>query len=65
VRLLDVELRRPQIARAKELCDEIESLLVDLSTVETCASSEGLEQIEQFLEREQILLRINLIRAEL
>lgn len=64
-RLLDSELRRPEVARAKELCDELESFLVDLSTSEKCETSGKLRTLEQFIQREQLLLRINLLRSEL
>jgi hypothetical protein len=64
-RLLDSELRRPEVARAKELCDELESLLVELSTSEKCETSGRLRTLEQFIQREQLLLRINLLQSEL
>lgn len=64
-RLLDSELKRPEVARAKELCDELESFLVDLSTSEKCETSGRLRTLEQFIQREQLLLRINLLRSEL
>lgn len=64
-RILDPDLERPEVARAKALFDEIESLLVNLSTSESCARPEELMRLERFIEREQILLRISLLQAEL
>lgn len=64
-RLLDSELRRPEVARAKDLCDELESFLVDLSTSEKCETAGRLRTLEQFIQREQLLLRINLLQSEL
>ena len=64
-RILDVELRAPEVARAKDLCDQLETFLVNLSVSERCESSEGLHTMERFIEREQLLLRIDLLQAEL
>jgi len=64
-RILEPELRRPEVARAKALCDEIENLLVNLSLAESCARPEEIQRMERFIERERILLRINLLQAEL
>ncbi len=64
-RLLDPELRAPEVARAKELCDELENLLVNLSTSERCESSDKLQLMQRFIQREQLLLRINLLTSEL
>ncbi len=62
-RMLDVELRAPEVARARELCDELENLLVGLSTAQK--SSGELRLMERSIEKQRILLRISLLRAEL
>jgi hypothetical protein len=64
-RLLDPELRTPEVARAKDLCDELENLLLGLSTTEKCASPTNLHGLEHFIQKEQLLLRINVLQAEL
>jgi hypothetical protein len=64
-RILDVELRAPEVARAKALCDQLETFLVNLSVSERCETSEELHTMERFIEREQLLLRIDLLQAEL
>lgn len=64
-RMLDPELRDPRVARAKELCDELETILMNLSTAETCESRDAMKSLEHFIQREQLLLRINLVRSEL
>jgi len=64
-RLLEAELRDPGVARAKELCDELENLLVNMSTAQTCESGDTLRSLERFIQREQLMLRINLVRSEL
>lgn len=64
-RMLDAELRSPEVARAKELCDELENFLVNLSTSESCETFDKLNTMERFIEKEQLLLRINLVKSEL
>jgi len=64
-RMLDTELRAPEVARARELCDELENLLVSLSAAQKCESSGEIRLMERSIEKQQILLRINLLRAEL
>lgn len=64
-RMLDNELRSPEVVRAKELCDELENFLVDLSTSERCESADKLQTLERVIQREQLLLRINLLQSEL
>ncbi len=63
--LLDSELRSPDVARAKSLCDELESFLVNLSTSAACESPAGKRRMESYIQRENLLLRINLLQSEL
>jgi hypothetical protein len=64
-RLLDPELDAPEVARARDLCDDLESFLVHLSTAEQCETSIGLQNMESFIQRQQLLLRINVLQSEL
>jgi hypothetical protein len=64
-RMLDPELHAPEVAHAKDLCDELETFLINLSTSEKCESPDRLRGIERFIEKEQLLLRINVLQAEL
>jgi hypothetical protein len=64
-RMLDSELRAPEVAHAKDLCDELEAFLINLSTSEKCESTDKLHGMERFIEKEQLLLRINVLQAEL
>ncbi len=64
-RLLDSELSAPEVAYAKDLCDELETFLIDLSTSEKCETSDRLQGMERFIQKEQLLLRINVLQAEL
>jgi hypothetical protein len=64
-RLLDRELDAPEVARARDLCNDLESFLVHLSTAQQCETSIGLQHMESFIERQQLLLRINVLQSEL
>ncbi len=64
-RLLDPELNAPEVARAKDLCDELETFLIHLSTSEKCETPDRLRGMEEFIRKEQLLLRINVLQAEL
>ena len=64
-RMLDAELKTPEVARAKELCDELENVLVDLSISDHCESSDKLRIMQRTIRKEQLLLRINLLKSEL
>ncbi|HYK91539.1 MAG TPA: zf-HC2 domain-containing protein [Acidobacteriota bacterium] len=64
-RLLDTELSAPEVARAKDLCDELEAFLIQLSTSEKCETKDRLNGVERFMRKEQLLLRIHVLQAEL
>jgi hypothetical protein len=64
-RMLDAELKTPEVARAKELCDQLENVLVDLSISDHCESSDKLRIMQRTIRKEQLLLRINLLKSEL
>jgi hypothetical protein len=63
--MLDSELKSPDVASAKILCDELENFLVHLSTSDRCESPEKMRRMESYIQREQLLLRINLLQSEL
>jgi hypothetical protein len=64
-RMLDQELNTPDVASARRLCDELENFLIHLSTSDKCESPDKLHRMERFIQREQLLLRINVLQAEL
>jgi hypothetical protein len=63
--LLDSELKSPDVARAKALCDELDNFLVHLSTSDRCESPDKMRRMESYIQKEQLLLRINLLQSEL
>jgi hypothetical protein len=64
-RLLDRELQAPEVASARELCDDLEHFLFSLSLAEKCQSPDKLQRMETFIQRQQLLLRINVLQSEL
>ena len=64
-RLLDAELQSPAVVHAKNLCDELEGFLVNLSTSDKCESPDKMHRMERFIQRERLLLRINVLQSEL
>jgi len=64
-RMLDVELNAPEVARAKDLCDDLENLLVALSLSQSCETPDSFRSMEHAIERGQLLLRIKLVQSEI
>jgi hypothetical protein len=60
--MLDADLRVPDVARAKTLCDDLENFLVNLSTAQECESGETVRDMERYIENKQLLLRITLMQ---
>jgi hypothetical protein len=64
-RMLDPELNAPEVARAKELCDALEDFLVSLSMSQNCETEEMVRWLELAIQKQKLLLRINLVRSEM
>ena len=62
-RMLDAELSVPDVAHARTLCDELERFLVSLSASQDCETRDALLTMERSIERDQLLLRINLVQS--
>jgi hypothetical protein len=62
-RLLDSELAVPDVERTRSICDELERFLVNLSSSQQCETQDAIQGMERFIEREQLLLRINLAQS--
>jgi hypothetical protein len=61
-RMLDADLRVPDVARAKALCDELETFLVSLSLSQECETDVAVRDMERFIGSKQLLLRIDLMQ---
>ena len=53
------------MAKAKDICDQIEFLFFELTQVSDQLSKEDLIRIQNVIEEKQLLLRINLIKRDL
>ena len=62
-RLLNTELNQPDVARARNLCDDLEYFLQNLSSSEKCETSDSIRNMERYIEKEQLLLRINVVQS--
>ena len=61
--MLDSELNAPGLAHARPLCDELESLLVNLSTSQECETQDAIQSMGNVIEQQQLLLRINVVQS--
>lgn len=64
-RYLDPQLNKIQIAKAKEICDQIELLLFELTQIKGELDEEEMENIQGYINQKKILLKINLVKNEL
>lgn len=64
-RLIAAELERVPLARAQDVCNELERLLVEISTLADCARDDELQTLRDVVEKRQILVRMELLSAEL
>jgi hypothetical protein len=64
-RILESELSAPEVAPAKDLCDDLENLLVSVSLSRDCESPDKFRWMEGMIEKERLLLRIRLMQSEI
>jgi hypothetical protein len=62
---LNRELDRFQMAKAKQICDQIEILFFELAQISGDLSQAELRRIQSLIEDKQLLLKINLVKKEL
>jgi hypothetical protein len=62
---LNAQLERFQMAKAKAICDQIETLFLELSQINEELTAAELGRIRGFVEERQLLLKINLVKKEL
>ncbi len=53
------------MAKARNLCDQIERMFVELSLISEEISAEEAARIQRYIEEKNLLLRIKLLRGEL
>jgi septum formation topological specificity factor MinE len=64
-RLLRDRLDRPELARAAELCDRLEGILTEISTLRNCADVERIRELRDAVRRNQLLVKIGVAQEEL
>jgi len=62
---INPQLQKFQMAKAKEICDQIELLFYELIQMSDLLSEEELQRIKKLIEEKQLLLKIKLLRKEL
>ncbi len=62
---INPQLNKFQMAKAKEICDQIEFLFYELTHISDRLSTEDLVRIQRLIEEKQLLLKIKLLRREL
>jgi len=64
-RYLNQQLDRIQMAKAREICNQIELLFFELFQISDELTAEEAARIKDFVEQKQLLLKINLLKKEL
>jgi len=63
--LLRTDLDRPELARAASLCDQLEGILMEISTLKDCADLERIQDLRAAVQRNQLLVKIRVAEQEL
>ncbi len=58
-------LNEPELQRAAPLCGEMETLLLDASSLQSCTSKDKLQELEETILRRNLLMKIEVITGEL
>jgi hypothetical protein len=64
-RYINQQLDRIQMAKAKEICNQIELLFLELSQISADLSAEEIAKIQSLVEQKQLLLKIKLLKKEI
>jgi hypothetical protein len=64
-KFLNPQLEKIQMAKAKDICDQIELLFYELSLVSESLSDEQRREIQSLIEQKNLLLKIKLLKKEL
>lgn len=64
-RYINPQLDKFRMAKAKEICDQIEFLFFELTQVSDQLSGEELQNIQNLIEEKQLLLKIKLLKKDL
>jgi len=64
-RYINPQLDKFRMAKAKEICDQIEFLFFELTQISDQLSEEDLKRIQNLIEENQLLLKIKLLKKDL
>ena len=64
-RYFNTRLGDAGMAKAREICDQIEMLFLELSQISVSATAEEAAKIQKFVEDKQLLLKIRMLKREL
>ncbi len=64
-RYFNAKLEDGKMAKAREICDQIEMLFLELSQISDALSAGEAAKIQKFVEDKQLLLKIRLLKKEL
>jgi len=64
-RLINSQLDSVRMAKAREICDQIETLFLELSAASGELSEAEASRIKDYIEQKQLLLKIKLLKKEL
>jgi len=62
---INLQLDKFQMAKAKEICDQIELLFLELSQISEELTAEEIAKIQELVKNKQLLWKIKLVRKEL
>jgi len=64
-RYINQQLDRIEMAKAKEICNQIEFLFLELSQISEELTVDEIEKIQKLVEQKQLLLKIKLLKKEI
>jgi len=64
-RLIASELHRLPLARAKDVCGDLERLLLEISSLADCTRDDEIQTLRDVVDKRQILVRMELLSQEL
>lgn len=64
-KFINPQLEKFRMAKAKEICDQIEFLFYELTQLSEHLSAEDIQRIQYLIEEKQLMLKIKLVKNEL
>ena len=64
-KLLADDLQTLPLARAQDVCHDLERLLIEIASLNDCARSDQIRELRELVESRQLLLRLQLVNDEM